>query len=250
MKSSLLPANCIAVILLTWNRIENLGTTLDALHSQSCSGFDVFVWNNNYDAKDLVDAILRDSPCAAQVFHSEDNLECIARHRLAASLQQHYSAFIFIDDDQHFRADAIEVLASEYRSNALVGWWAWRLGSEYWLRERAHPGSYATYLGCGMTLIPSSFYNQSFFDLPPEYLRLDDLWCSVYARLNGYELIASRVFVDMQGDDPAALYRSLYPLKEEFCRWTRDRYGYPEISRWIDLKHRVRNLLGPVQRHR
>lgn len=233
----------VAVILLTWKRIQNLSSTLLYLSHQDLACFDTYLWNNNPSASSEVDSVVSLASIDVHVIHSSSNEGCIARHRLAFSLRQTYTHFVFIDDDQQFESDCLATLLSESNYNTLVGWWAWNLGSKYWIRKRVKPGQSANYLGCGMTIIPSSFYEPDFFDVPCQYMSLDDLWCSVYAGIKGYQLRASKVKVTMNGDDDSALYLPLYDLKQEFAEWARQRYGLPKVNLCVNVSHQARIFL-------
>ena len=238
------PYHRVAVVLLTWKRPDALGRTLATLKSQDISGFDIYLWNNNTSISSQVDLTISLSCMNVHVIHSETNEGCIARHRLAFSLKNTYSHFIFIDDDQEFDSDCLSTLLSESTPDSLVGWWAWNLGSRYWVRSRAKPGHRVNYLGCGMIIVPSGFYDQDFFSVPDHFMCLDDLWCSIYAQIKKYDLRASSVNVVMKGDDDVALYLPLYSLKQEFLEWARQAYGLPRISHWVDFRYAVSSSIN------
>jgi len=188
------------VVMATWKRIHRLPTTLQLLLRQT-HPLVFHIWNNNIDARDEVDCIVRryQGDLSIHVTHSMTNLGCFARFYAGRKLKDRCPYVIFIDDDQEFDENMVKGFAEEAKPEHVYSQHAWLFKKQrsYWERYRARPDQQAHYCGmCGLVVDTSIFSHDAFFGKCPEKYRmgLDDLWLSFFAHhILGWTLKGSSV---------------------------------------------------------
>jgi hypothetical protein len=213
----------IPVVMCTWRRIERLPKTLDLLAAQTCDTFSFFIWNNNPEYAERIDALAasRDWPYPIAVHHSRENIGGFGRFVLCRSLAEdgRFTHAIFIDDDQEFSPRMVSGFIAEAEPETIRSRWSFtfRKGSHYWDRVRRRSGEPAHYCGtCGMVADLGVFREERFFTGCPERFRfVEDLWLSYYAQhVLGWRLLGSGVKVETIVDGKDS-YMSLSRAKKE-----------------------------------
>lgn len=178
----------IAVITCVWKRIEDrLEKTLKMLSFQSNKDFDIFIWNNNFDASSEVVNICKKFPeLNISIKSSYKNYGGFGRFYYAKEIKDKYKNILFIDDDIDFDSKTIQTCYDNIEKNIVKSWWSWKInGKDYWDRERIlNLNEEADYCGTGMMLIESEvFSNDNIFDLiNPRYWYIEDLWLTFFCK--------------------------------------------------------------------
>ncbi len=90
----------VSVVMCSYKRVYNMDAILKGLSEQDFSGrFEVLIWNNNYDARQELDAFYEKySPrMDIRLMHSTENFYCIIRLAMASLIQS--EVILIIDDD-------------------------------------------------------------------------------------------------------------------------------------------------------
>lgn len=214
----------VAVVLLTWQRYNNLKITLDSLNKQTYKDFDVVVSNGN----------LKDNPVAAinkyvsyykrkglriKLRHDGNDLFAFRRFTVGKDLaQKGYDVILFIDDDVTFPSTYIGKCLEQYEPQSYKSGFAWVLhhkGSSYYKhrtrkwdnQEQVH------YCGTGFSMIDASIFldNNLINSAPGAALKIEDLWLSYYAQhVKGWKLAYMQTLgVELGGADRVALYKAI-----------------------------------------
>ncbi len=187
-------AGALPVILPVWRRPELFPGTLEWLARQESVSPHLYVFNNNWDARDRLERFAGESPVPVSFIHSHENVGSIARFEWARKLYLDHPYLVFIDDDQRFEPHALAGLLEEAAPRSIVGVWAWRINSmvSYWEREKAPPGGEADYVGTGGQIIDSSIFGEEeVYKVPKPYAPVEDLWLCHQARRRGWALSRS-----------------------------------------------------------
>jgi hypothetical protein len=100
---------------------------------------------------------------------------------MAKIISDKHEIIIFIDDDQNFNENMIEVFLKNYDSNSIKSRWAWRFNSNtYTDRHKISVGGkMVNYCGTGGMVLPSWVFKKSeLYDVPEEFKFIEDLWLS------------------------------------------------------------------------
>ena len=175
--------NKIAIIMCTWQRIENYERTLKLLSIQNRKDFDFFVWNNNKDISHDLKSISSNFSTSLNILieNSHENIGGFGRFKMASEIADKYDIIIFIDDDQIFNENMVNRFFTEYDNNSLKSRWAWRFnGVNYTNRTKINKaGVKVHYCGTGGMVIPAwVFKRKEIFEIPKEFLFIEDLWLS------------------------------------------------------------------------
>lgn len=104
------------VVMCTYKRLETLPAILDRFAAQKTTRrFELIVWNNSYEARDAVDAILRDYKDRIpdlQCIHSTHNYYCMIRFALIPLMRS--ELLMICDDDVLPEPHYLETFLSAY----------------------------------------------------------------------------------------------------------------------------------------
>lgn len=220
----------VDIVILNWQRRQNIKKILESLSKQTYKKFNVHISNGDIPKHDrLVQT--------ASYFVNEFNMNIMVRpdgndlfafRRLivAKELAEAGSDIImFIDDDIDIPSDYVEMCLSQYEPKTYGSGFAWSIynkGADYYKdRTRQDSNDYKIhYCGTGVSVIDAKiFLNKELTDLkkmPRGALKIEDLWLSFIAQHRlGYKL----KYIDMpgvviNGGDRVALYKAV--AKEDY----------------------------------
>jgi len=154
--------------------------------------FDLFLWNNNLNAKEQVTTICNNHKLNSQIKinikHHKQNIGGVGRFRLPTYNRalDNYPFLLFIDDDQDFGPSLIKDCKSFAVKGTLKAWWSWKIfKNNYGKRVRVNrPNQQADYCGTGGMLVESSIFKDGKIieGLPPRFSFIEDLWLTSYCK--------------------------------------------------------------------
>lgn len=172
----------IGLVMCVWNRIERFHHTLNMLTNQIDKDFNLYVWNNNKEYITEINNIIAEynNKLNISVIHSEENIGGIGRFYYVKKLINTHETIIFIDDDQDFTSNMVQIFRNVYENDTIKSRWAFRYSNIYTNRERIHKGNVdVNYCGTGGMVLPSKiFLNENLFNIPEKYIFVEDLWLS------------------------------------------------------------------------
>lgn len=233
--------NSIPVVLCLWNRIDRLLEQIKNLNLQTYNNFHLYIWNNNYNKKDLVDLILNKKIQKFNIscYHSQENIGGFGRFIMTKHIlnEKDFSDVIFIDDDQILDTNVFSHLVKKKKKKCGFHWSGrkfyvnknyWNSWSNIFTQNTNEKYNLLDYGGTGTMIIDTEFFNDdSFFYINKKYLFIEDLWMSYYAiKKYNYQLhncsFLNVSVIDDQKDQ--SLNSNMKNLKNEFLQILRT-YG-------------------------
>lgn len=190
----------VAVVLLTWQRVNALKNTLRLLSNQTYSDFDVYISNGNPKYNDFVEKVAGGFDGKLDIWVRHDGNEHYAFRRLFVGrdlANQKYKTILFLDDDVSFSNTYVENVLSQWEPKTYKSGFAWRLfgGNYYKERERVWSNEHPVkYCGTGVSMVDAKlFLEKDLVDnYPPGAIKIEDLWMSFYVdhklRRKGWKL--------------------------------------------------------------
>ena len=184
------PNKDIALIVLTYNRINSFESMATMINNQTYKNFSLYIYDSGPHFKSI-EAISKRiiKNVHYTLMHTDINEGCWRRHELAHDLaKQGYKKILFLDDDIVIPNNYIELCLDQYEENTYKSWWAWDLmgGNNYdvdrvRILDKKIP---ANYCGTGVSIIDSSiFLDDNYFNIPIEETKwIDDIWLSFYSK--------------------------------------------------------------------
>lgn len=204
-----------ALILSTWKRLDYLPVLLEILGKQNYPAFDVYLWNDNVEERQWVEAIVAQFPVLdIHLCHARARTGPMGRHFYAASLADFYPAIIFVDDDQVPEPGFIRACVEHFQPKSYVSQWGWLVYGDYWQRLRVRGGKPCNFCGPGGSIIDSSIYASlpAWQAIEAHDWMLDDVVISAHALTQGFALRGVTLPIVWQPDlhsDHHALYKTL-----------------------------------------
>ena len=217
----------IAIVMCTWKRVSRLKETLNLLSNQTYKNIKLHIWNNNFSEKENIENIIKSYPkLNIEVVNSENNVGGIGRFLYAKKIANEFSKIIFIDDDQIFNNNFIEDFNNMYQPKSIISWFGWKMHGSYYNRTRINNLTECDYCGTGGMLIDSSiFLDERLYDIPKEYIFIEDLWLSYFAKYeHSYKLIGCNIYLQIINDGNDQ-YVKLKNLKEKFYTFLEKKYN-------------------------
>jgi len=202
------PADAIPVVMCTWNRIDKLSDTIQMLKNQT-TNVDFHIWNNNYNARKKIDEVVKlEDRLPITAHHSSFNIGGFGRFYAAKQLNDRHKKVIFIDDDQKLGANAVKLLANDFKQNSVISQWAFKfINDNYWDKKPVDPGEAADYCGTGgMVVDLSIFESKEVFSCPKRFWFVEDLWLSHIAKQKGWSLNKSSKEIVIIEDNKDQMY--------------------------------------------
>lgn len=214
----------IVVVLLTWQRLNNLASVLNKLHKQSYRNFDVVISNGNLKEHAIAKIekyAQHFSNKGLNVFvrHDGNSLKTFRRLHVGKDLAEAgYDVVLFIDDDVTIPTSYISRSIAQYEPKTYKSGFAWRFfnrGRNYYKfrqrvtnhREEIH------YCGTGFSMIDASIFldNDLINNAPKAAYTIEDLWLSYFVyHKPGWSLqYMDSPGVALSGGDSVALYRQV-----------------------------------------
>jgi len=222
----------ITVVLLTWQRISSLKTTLARLANQTHKHFDVHISNSNEKASQTVEKYAKyfEGTLSITVSHDSNDLHAYRRLTVARELAKGGTEVIlFIDDDVTISNSYIEDIMAAYEPNSYSSAYAWIFtnnGQDYYKhRKRVRDNlNKIHYCGSAVSVIDASiFLYDDLFVHPEEAYLMEDLWLSYFAQqVKGWKLKYAHVNnLSISGSDANALYKKI--MREKKINGTPDK---------------------------
>lgn len=214
----------IAVVLLTWQRLNNLASTLNKLHKQSFRDFDVVISNGNLkdSAIERIESYYNHFSAkglSIQVRHDGNEEQTFRRFYVGRDLaREGYDIVMFLDDDVTIPTTYIKRCLVQYQPQTYQSGFAWvfhNRGKNYYkFRSRVSNNDREVhYCGTGFSMIDASLFldNALINDAPKAARAIEDLWLSYYvANKEGWSLrYMDTPGVVLAGGDRVALYRQV-----------------------------------------
>ena len=166
--------------MCTWKRIKNLDRTLELLDKQKNLNFIFYIWNNNPDIEDVINKKIEiEHNFKIKVRHSPINIGGFGRFKFAKYIADEHDKIIFIDDDQVFNENMVNIFHSNYDENAIKSRWAFRFrSSNYTDRYQVFEDNQNVhYCGTGGMILPSKVFKcEELYIIPNEFSFVEDLW--------------------------------------------------------------------------
>jgi glycosyltransferase involved in cell wall biosynthesis len=221
----------VPVIMCVWKRQDNLSKTIELLNKQKNKDFDLFLWNNNGDIKNILDGMLNNVSANFNIYlyNHEENIGGYGRFYLSRALNKlkHYKYSIFIDDDETFNETMVDDFLSEAEPKKMTSIWGHALckGQNYQVRRKVGFDQDCQYCGTGgMVIDISIFGEQRVFDCPKKYWFIEDLWLSYVGHTSGWKLKGSKAKVvptHNDGKDMTVWHSGIASLKIEMLKYLR-----------------------------
>ena len=226
--------NTIGLIMCTWKRVDYFKKTLKLLCKQTNKNFIFYVVNNNINIKNKINLVAGQyrNKLSIVVIHNNINRGGFGRFEVAKTLVDKHEIIIFIDDDQIFTNEMIDIFYKNYESNAIKSRWAFRFDNSYCYRERViEQDKCVDYCGTGGMVLPSKiFLCKELYEIPEKYFFIEDLWlCFVanyYLDMKLKSIGNPDDFINQitDGNDQTTIER--FYLKDEFLKYLRDIRGW------------------------
>lgn len=232
----------VVVVLLTWQRINNLKSTLSALSRQTYKDFDVYISNANAERKGLVERYAQyatqSRKLRVKVSHDSNDRFAFRRFDIGKKLaEEGYEIVLFIDDDVTVPNDYLHKMIRRYEPKTYASNFAWSFqdgGSDYYKKRTKikDESALVNYCGTGVSIIDASiFLEKDIHDAPEAFYVVEDLWLSFYAQhVLGWNLKYIDVAgVVIAGGDSVALYRKVAKSstdKADLLRMLVKEYGW------------------------
>jgi glycosyltransferase involved in cell wall biosynthesis len=228
----------VAVVLLTWKRINALMPTLRRLHRQTYKNFDIVISNSNpsSNAIDQVDQAAKFYNARGlriDVRHDSNEHFAFRRFFIGKHLYElGYDIIMFIDDDIRFPDNYIKNCLSQYEPKTYKSGFTWifynRGRNYYKFRKRVYTNDVDIhYAGTAVSMIDASIFadKKLILNAPKEFYPVEDLWLSYFVQqksgwsvkymetpnviIGGADKVALWRQVQSSGTDKAALLHKL-----------------------------------------
>jgi glycosyltransferase involved in cell wall biosynthesis len=218
----------VAVVLLTWQRMSKLQTTLRSFARQSYKNFTLVVSNANLTKPAIYNIekytnIYRRKGLDIEVRHDGNEMYAFRRFIVGKDLyDQGYDVVLFIDDDVSFPDTYVEKCLNQYEPQTYKSGFTWifyNRGKNYYkFRKRVFTNDYGVhYAGTGFCMIDASiFKDKDLITKAPEgSQKIEDLWLSYYVnQKSGWKVMYMETEnVILGGADSVALYKDVQRAK-------------------------------------
>lgn len=182
----------VAVVLLTWQRLNSLKNNLADLHQQTKKDFDIYISNANLDQNaikkvETYSKIFSERGLKIYVSHDGNEIYTFRRFTIGKKLfEQGYDVVMYIDDDVRISKNYMQQALNNYKPKTYQSYYAWRFfnkGNSYYKnRKRVYSNEKPIhYCGTGMSMIDASVFAHDGLLSPPEgAMKIEDLWLSYY----------------------------------------------------------------------
>jgi len=219
----------VTVIMCVYKRVERLPETIRLLEQQTNKNFRFIIWNNSG-----IEISPQSNSLNMLVHNSEKNIGGIGRFYAVKTYCGKFEKIIFIDDDQIFNNTLIADFIKIYEVNKIKSWHSFIIIDEnnYFNRKKISKcGVKCNYCGTGGMILNSSiFFDEGLYQIPNEYIFIEDLWLSFYAiTIHGYVLEHASVNIQIIIDEHDQ-YKLLIDKKTKFLKYL------------IEKKWNIRNI--------
>jgi glycosyltransferase involved in cell wall biosynthesis len=179
----------ITIIILTWQRLSNLGSILSELSDQTYKDFEVRVSNGNLKRVGTVEKYVSNFKDKLSISVSHDGNDEMAFRRIGIAKEVAKSGteiVMFIDDDVSIPIDYVATCLSQYEDKSYKSAYSWFFTnpkSYYKSRVRVVSDTQPVhYGGTGLAMVDAKIFLEDGLLSPPSCGKLvEDLWLSYYA---------------------------------------------------------------------
>jgi glycosyltransferase involved in cell wall biosynthesis len=206
----------VAIVMLTWQRLEKLPESLKMLSNQTNKNFTLYISNSNSDQISRVEELV--SPFREKLIinltHDSNEKYSFRRLLIGKDLAlKGFDAVLFLDDDVLIPQNYVEQCLSYFEPNSYKSAYAWQFlekGQNYYKgRIRVtNADARVHYCGTASSIIDSKiFLNEGILRAPVEAYPIEDLWMSYYAdHILKWKLEYMPIQgITIGGNDPVAL---------------------------------------------
>jgi hypothetical protein len=180
----------IAIVMLTWQRLEKLPESLEMLSRQSNKDFSLYISNANLDQISRVEELVSPFKEKLNITLTHDGNQIYSFRRLFIGKDlalKGFEAVLFLDDDVTIPDNYVEQCLSYFEPNSYKSAYAWYFlenGQNYY-RKRIRINSLGprvNYCGTAVSVVDAKiFLEKGLFLAPIEAYQIEDLWMSYYA---------------------------------------------------------------------
>ena len=213
----------VAIVLLTWQRINNFKLTLQQLLNQDYKDFDIYVSNANLSSNAVAGMekyakYYTGKGLRITLSHDGNDTYAFRRFTVGKRLAEDgYYVVMFLDDDVTVPGTYVSKCLLQYEPKSYKSGFAWllhRKGSSYYQhrtrvwdnRRQVH------YCGTGFSMIDASiFLDPGLLKAPEAAYKIEDLWLSYYVQhVKKWKLAYMETpGVQLGGADSVALYKQV-----------------------------------------
>jgi len=213
----------VAIVLLTWQRVQNLKFILKQLTQQTNEDFDVYISNGNL-SEDAIATLekyvkhFKNLGLKIRLSHDGNEIFSFRRFTVGRDLaHKGYDIVMYLDDDVTISRSYVQKCLSQYEPQTYKSGYAWEFynGGKSYYKNRTRirdVNRKPHYCGTGFSMIDSSFFlKDKLFNYPPGAEKIEDLWLSFCVDQEpGWSLAymdAGDVF--LKGSDEYALHKEI-----------------------------------------
>lgn len=208
-----------ALIMLTFNRPENLEKTFQCVKKQINKNFDFFIINNSKKNKKQIENIFNNLKTKNSFLinnSSGSDTSSFYRFVFAKELQKkEYENFIIIDDDQEFDENFIQHCLDQKENFVFKGWWSFKTKNNYLDRKRLNIDEVGNFSGPGGSVFGKEILDiEEILECPNKYKYFDDIWISYVLNKNNIPIKTLNCNISfMKNHEKKSLYYS--PIGEQ-----------------------------------
>jgi hypothetical protein len=180
----------IAIVMLTWQRLDKLPESLEILSRQTNKDFTLYISNANLDEVSRVEELVSPFRKKLNINLTHDGNELYSFRRLFIGKDlalKGFEAVLFLDDDVIIPDTYVEQCLAYFEPNSYKSAYAWYFleNGQHYYRKRIrvnHTGSRVHYCGTAVSIVDSKiFLDEGLFLAPEDAYQIEDLWMSYYA---------------------------------------------------------------------
>jgi hypothetical protein len=206
----------VAIVMLTWKRLDSLPKSLEMLSCQTNKDFDLYISNSNVDESATVEKMVEPFKEKLKITLTHDSNEMYSFRRLhigRALALSGFDAVLFLDDDVVIPTNYVEQCLSYFEPNSYKSAYAWQFlenGRNYYRRRFlvTDVNTKVHYCGTAVSIVDAKiFLNDDLIFASEEAHQIEDLWMSYYADhiLNWKLEYIPIQGLSIGGNDPVAL---------------------------------------------
>lgn len=206
----------VAIVMLTWKRLDSLPKSLEMLSGQTNKDFDLYISNSNPDETLTVEKMVEPFKEKINITLTHDSNEMYSFRRLHIGRTLAVKGFdvvLFLDDDVAIPTNYVEQCLSYFEPNSYKSAYAWKFlenGQNYYRRRVrvTTKNSKVHYCGTAVSMIDAKiFLNDDLLFTSEDAYQIEDLWMSYYAdHILGWKLAYIPIQgLSIGGNDPVAL---------------------------------------------
>jgi GT2 family glycosyltransferase len=180
----------IAIVMLTWQRLEKLPDSLEMLSNQTNKDFTLYISNSNSEEVSRVEEAVNPfkEKLTINLTHDSNEIYSFRRMFIGKELAENgFDVILFLDDDVLIPTSYVEQCLSHFEPNSYKSAYAWQFlenGRNYY-RKRIrinNLNSTVHYCGTAVAMVDAKiFLSNDLFLVSSEAYQIEDLWMSYYA---------------------------------------------------------------------